>query len=166
MRSSFLSIALRLLGLAALGVLLAAPAANARATNDVDADADATAAIYRGLRLPPFFQRRIQSILEEQQQKAQENADKVGVRRMSRRRFRRELVVLDRQADAQIRALIGGKKFAAWKRARAAYARGTGPASWPRDRCADLARRLRGSALSSTTAELAHVWIHNHAQHC
>src|SRR5262245_6570434 len=100
-----LSIALPLFGLVALVVLLA-PAANAR-TGSGDPEADATAVMYRGLRLPPFFQRRIQSILEEQQQKAQENADKVGVRRMSRRRFRRELVVLDRQADAQIRALIG-----------------------------------------------------------
>ena len=157
------------------GLAAAMTLAAARAQADDEPDAsqpDQLEEIYRRVALAPFFQRRIQAILQDESQQAQENAQKVGLRRMSRRHFRRSLIALDRSTDAKIRKLIGAKKFAAWKRARADFARTAGGdrlaagARWQPDLCAGLGRTLRGADLATATAEEAYVWIHTHARHC
>jgi hypothetical protein len=167
--------ALRAIVIAGLATSITAVGTRARADDEPDAAEPEQAEIYRRVALPPFFERRIQSILQEEWQQAQENAQKVGLRRMSRRHFRRSLIALDRSTDAKIRKLIGAKKFAAWKRARTDYARTTGgdgaaagaaAIRWLPDRCAGLGRTLRGAELATATAEEAYVWIHSHARHC
>jgi hypothetical protein len=162
-----------LIVIAGLAAALTSTPARAEADDDPDAASpDPLEEIYRRVALPPFFERRIQSILQEEWDEVRENAQKVGLRRMSRRHFRRSLVALDRRTDGRIRTLIGAKKFAAWKRARADYARAAGGdrlsagARWRPDRCAGLDRTLRGSDLAAGTAEEAYVLIHTHARHC
>jgi hypothetical protein len=117
----------RVVVIGGLAAAMTLAAARAEAEDEPDtSQPDQLEEIYRRVALQPFFQRRIQSILQDEWQQAQENAQKVGLRRMSRRHFRRSLIALDRSTDAQIRRLIGGKKFAAWKRVRADYARTSG----------------------------------------
>jgi hypothetical protein len=172
----------------ALAAVLVVPASPARGQDDLDdSSAEHLPDLYRQVRLAPFFERRIQSLLQDEWRQAQESADKVGLRRMSRSRFRRTLIALHRSTDAKIRALIGAKKFAAWNRARGEYARSgasqalaasaakpvaragrAGRAAremWSRDRCAGLTRLLRGGR-EMTSAEEAHVFIHSLARHC
>jgi hypothetical protein len=170
---------------------------SADGTSDDASEPDHLAAFYRRVALPPYLERRVQAILQAEWEAALANAEKVGLRRMSRSRYRRALVALDRSTDAKIRKLVGRKKFLAWNRARmdpmrnkagravlaARMQRPYGspaPSSrqarqarnlwtrdrwWTRDRCAGLARLLRGS-LGNTTVEEAHFWIHDHARHC
>jgi hypothetical protein len=170
----------------ALAAALVVSAPSARGQDDLDEpSAEHVPDLYRQVRLAPFFERRIQSLLQDEWRQAQESADKVGLRRMSRARFRRTLIALHRSTDAKIRALIGAKKFAAWNRARGEYARSGAsqvlaasaakPAArggrggrelWSRDRCAGLTRLLRGGGREMTSAEEAHVFIHSLARHC
>jgi hypothetical protein len=155
--------------------MMMVPLASARADDEEPeaAEPEGAADIYRLVSLPPFFERRIESILQDEQQQARDNAEKVGLRRMSRGRYRRALVALARRSDAKIRKLIGARRFAAWERVRAEEARKAATsasagatASWPRDRCAAVRRLLRGATLDTMSAEQAHVWIHSHARHC
>jgi hypothetical protein len=159
---------------------LVIPAARARCDDQPEAsvedgsEPDHLATFYRAVALPPYLERRVQAILEAELEQARANAEKVGLRRMSRRHYRRSLVALDRSTDAKIRALIGPKKFLAWNRARVDPLRnrpaGVSPlprAAWTRDRCAGLGRLLlQGPVLGSSTVEQAHCWIHDHARHC
>lgn len=177
----------------ALAVVVVLHAASARADDQPDrppgdgSEPDHLAAFYRRVALPPYLERGVQTILEAEWEEAQGNAEKVGLRRMSRSHYRRALVALDRSTDARIRALIGPRRFLAWNRARmdpmrnragraalAARMRVSGrptppPAThavWTRDQCAGLGRLLRGPALGNTTIEEAHFWIHDLARHC
>jgi hypothetical protein len=175
----------RPIAIAAILAAMSVAGASARADDDPDAGEPEPSCsdLYRRASLSPFLERRIELILQDEWRQAQENAEKVGLRRMSRKHYRRALTSLARTADARIRALIGAKKFAAWKRARANETlttagdgaaasqrkpaeRAGAPGAWPRDRCAALARFLRGAALETMSAEEAHVWIYNHARHC
>ncbi len=147
----------------------------AESEGETEPESDLGEELYRRVRLPPFLERRVQSLLHHEWRTASAHADKVGLRRMSRSRYRRALVALDRSTNAQIRALIGPKHYASWSRARAEASlkqAGAAPPTsrsrkrWTRDRCAGVARLLRGTALSAMTPEEVHVWIHDHARRC
>jgi hypothetical protein len=179
---------------ALLAALMVFHGASVRADDQPDDDEGADAVMpahlvrfYRRVALPPYLERGVQAILQAEWEAAQASAEKVGLRRMSRSRYRRTLVALDRATDAKIRALIGARRFLTWNRARmdplfnspgcaapaSCMQRSAGratparpPRTWTRDRCAGLRRLLRGPALGDAAVEEAHFWIHDHARHC
>jgi hypothetical protein len=156
--------------IAALAGLVLVDGASARGTcgrtpDDEDAsvtEPDHLADFYRRVALPPYFERRVQAILQAEFEEAQASAEKVGLRRMSRPRYRRTLAALARTTDTKIRALLGKKRFATWKRAREESMR----ALSRHDRCAGLGRLLRGASLVNTTVEEVHFWIHQPTRPC
>src|SRR5688572_29887110 len=84
--------------------LASADEPDAAAADADPAEADELTAFYDRVALPPYLERRVQTILHTESQEAQAAAVKVGLRRMSRNRYRRTLVSLHRSADARIRA--------------------------------------------------------------